>query len=47
MLCRQILTVWLEGSILGTLLHYLVDKDPVSQVFLALILRVQNCDSLN
>ena len=29
---RQIITVWLEGSILGTLLHYLVDKDPVNQV---------------
>ena len=28
----QVITVWLEGSILGTLLHYLVDKDPVTQV---------------
>ena len=28
----QVITVWLEGSILGTLLHYLVDKDPATQV---------------
>jgi hypothetical protein len=27
-----VITVWLEGSILGTLLNYLVDKDPVTQV---------------
>ena len=27
----QVISVWLEGSILGTLLNYLVDKDPVAQ----------------
>ncbi len=25
------ISVWLEGSILGTLLNYLVDKDPAAQ----------------
>ncbi len=28
----QVVTVWLEGSILGTLLNYLVEKDPVAEV---------------
>ena len=27
----QSITVWLQGNILGTLLNYLVDKDPVAQ----------------
>jgi hypothetical protein len=26
-----VIGVWLEGNILGTLLNYLVDKDPVAQ----------------
>ena len=27
----QVVSVWLEGNILGTLLNYLVEKDPVAQ----------------
>ena len=27
----MVITVWLEGNILGTLLYYMVDKDPVAQ----------------
>ena len=27
----QVVAVWLEGNILGTLLNYLVEKDPVAQ----------------
>jgi hypothetical protein len=27
----MVITVWLEGNILGTLLHYMVEKDPIAQ----------------
>ena len=27
----QVVSIWLQGSILGTLLNYMVDKDPVAE----------------
>ena len=27
----QVISIWLEGFILGTLLNYMVDKDPVAE----------------
>ena len=35
----QVASIWLEGYILGTLLNYMVEKDPVAEAHKAQVIR--------
>ena len=38
-LAMQVASIWLEGYILGTLLNYMVEKDPVAEAHKAQVIR--------
>ena len=38
---RQVIAIWLEGNVLGTLLNYMVEKDPVAEAHKKLLEELQ------